>query len=77
MSPPVAGTHRLRSAYAKVRLRWSFRVRQQTPKSACWACKHARSWLNRTGEARPIFERLTRLGYRHPTFVKEVLQGSR
>jgi serine/threonine-protein kinase len=32
--------------------------------------------LNRTGEARPIVERLTRLGYRHPTFVKEVLRGS-
>ena len=32
--------------------------------------------LNRTGEARSIVERLTRLGYRHPTFVKEVLQGS-
>jgi eukaryotic-like serine/threonine-protein kinase len=28
--------------------------------------------LNRTAEARPIVERLTRLGYRHPTFVNAV-----
>ena len=29
-----------------------------------------------TSLGHPIVERLTRLGYRHPTFVKEVLRGS-
>jgi tetratricopeptide (TPR) repeat protein len=32
--------------------------------------------LDRASEARPIVERLTRLGYRHPSFMKLVLQAN-
>jgi hypothetical protein len=32
--------------------------------------------LNRTAKARPIVERLTKLGYRHPTLMRVVKQST-
>jgi hypothetical protein len=73
MSPPVAGTHRLREEALALVVSGQ---EANLDKRLLAVQARALVALNRTDEVRPIVERLTRLGYRHPTFVKEVVQGS-